>query len=118
MEGLAMRDVTNKMEPCIEACEACHGACIETITHCLKQGGEHAERDHIRLLMDCALICSTAADFMHHGSDFYKQACTLCAEICEACADHCARFGDDPIMRHCEEHCRRCADACREMSSL
>ena len=28
-------------------------------------GGKHAESDHINLLMDCARICNTNADFMH-----------------------------------------------------
>jgi Domain of Unknown Function (DUF326) len=113
-----MRDVTNKMEHCIDLCEACHGACVEAMTHCLKLGGAHSEQDHIRLMWDCAEICALAADFMHRGSDFYARTCGVCAEISARCADDCARFEDDPVMQHCAEACRACANACQEMSAL
>jgi hypothetical protein len=113
-----MEPVTNKMEPCIEQCDICHGVCVETTIHCLKQGGEHSERDHIRHLMDCADACAMAADFMRRGSDYFGEVCTLCAAICDQCADDCEAMPNDPIMRHCAETCRRCADSCREMASL
>ncbi|MFL5759394.1 MAG: four-helix bundle copper-binding protein [Thermomicrobiales bacterium] len=113
-----MSGVTNKMEHCIELCETCHGACVETITHCLKMSGAHSKLDHIRLMWDCAEICALAADFMHRGSDYYFRTCAVCAEICARCADDCARFENDPIMRRCAEACRNCASACQEMAAI
>lgn len=95
---------------------SCHRICEETITHCLYVGGAHADPDHIRLLMDCADICRTAADFMVRGSRFSPSISALCADVCEACAADCERFTDDAQMVACVQACRRCAQACREMA--
>ncbi len=38
-------------------------------------GGKHAEPEHLNLLMDCARICVTNADFMLRKSKYYQQTC-------------------------------------------
>lgn len=53
----------------IQAALDCHTTCLETISHCLAKGGDHARPDHIKLLIDCAEICQTAANFMARESD-------------------------------------------------
>jgi hypothetical protein len=105
-----------QMQHCIQACTVCHGVCMETVAHCLKMGGKHAEANHIRTLLDCANICQTSADFMLRGSDFHGLTCGVCAEVCERCAESCDRFGDDEMMKRCAEACRMCAQSCREMA--
>ena len=104
------------MQRCIEACTTCHGVCLETIQHCMKMGGKHAEPNHIRTMMDCAQICATSADFMLRGSDMHAMTCGVCAEVCERCAQSCESMGDDEMMRRCAEACRMCAQSCREMA--
>jgi len=104
------------MQDCIEACESCHGVCLETIEHCLHMGGEHAKPAHIRLLLDCAEICQTSANFMLRNSDLHGLTCSACAEICERCAADCERFGD-AVMQQCADTCRTCAQSCREMAA-
>lgn len=42
-----------EMGNCIENCQNCHAVCLETISHCLEMGGEHANSEHIKLLQDC-----------------------------------------------------------------
>lgn len=108
---------SDEMARCIENCQACHGICLETAMHCLGMGGEHAAADHIRLLLDCADICQTSADFMLRGSPLHARTCGVCAEVCERCATDCERFGDDASMKACAELCRRCAESCRRMAS-
>jgi hypothetical protein len=103
------------MRKCIEACQSCHEICLETVEHCLTQGGKHAAPDHIRTLMDCAQICETSADFMIRGSDLHSHTCHACAAICEQCAVSCEQL-PGPEMKACAEECRRCADECRAMS--
>ena len=98
----------------IELSLDCHRSCEQTVVHCLAQGGAHATRDHIRLLMDCSEICALNGDFLSRGSDFHRQSCQACAIICEECAEDCRKF-DDPIMRSCAELCRSCAESCREL---
>ena len=83
------------------------------MNQCLETGGKHVEAEHFRLMINCAEICQTSANFMLSGSDFSEQICSVCAEICEACADNCEQVGD---MDDCVEACRECAESCREMS--
>ena len=104
-----------EMHHCIEQCTECHNVCVETLAQCLQHGGKHAEPAHIRLLMDCAEICQTSANFMLRGSDLHTRTCAVCAEVCERCAQECARF-DEEFMKHCADACRRCAASCRQMA--
>lgn len=108
--------ISEKMQECIDNCQHCAQVCLEMVPHCLTMGGPHAEPNHIRLLLDCADICQTSANFMSRGSDFHRRTCAVCAEVCEACADDCARFTDDPEMQRCADVCRTCAASCREMA--
>lgn len=105
------------MQQCIEHCFACHRICLQTVNHCLTMGGRHAETGHIRLLLDCAEICQTSANFMLRQSDFHALTCGVCAEICQRCAEDCARFGDDQMMQQCAQLCLRCAESCRQMAA-
>ena len=108
--------MTQDMQQCINNCLDCHGICLNTVTCCLEKGGHHAESNHIKLLLDCAEICQTSANFMLRTSDFHARICGACAEICDRCAQECDRMGDDAQMKRCAEACRRCAESCRQMS--
>ena len=103
------------MQACIEACTRCHQVCLDTVTHCLEMGGRHADAAHIRMLLDCAEICQTSANFMLRGSDLHARVCALCAEVCERCAQDCETFEED-FMQACAQECRRCAESCRRMA--
>ena len=82
--------------------------------YCLETGGEHTKPAHFRLLVACAEICKTAANFMLIGSEHHKHICAQCAQICEECARDCERLGD---MEECVESCRHCAEACSRMAA-
>lgn len=95
----------------------CYLSCTKTITHCLEQGGEHADPRHINLLMDCAKICNVASDFACRESANHPAVYAVCADICKQCADACdALAEDDPAMAECAEICRKCAEVCERMS--
>lgn len=110
--------MTASMDECIRNCTECHTICVKTVTHCLGVGGEHADQAHIRMLLDCAQICATSADFMTRGSPLHRLTCGVCSEICQQCADDCERMaGGDQQMLQCVEMCRRCAASCRDMAA-
>lgn len=110
--------LSTEMRECIDNCTQCHSICVETTNHCLEMGGKHAEASHIRLLLDCAEICATSADFMLRGSDMHGKTCGVCAEACERCAEDCERIADgDELMLRCAEMCRTCAESCRKMAA-
>lgn len=106
------------MNDCIDHCTQCHAVCLETINHCLSQGGKHASPEHISLLAACADICATSADTMLRGAPVRGIVCGACADICTQCAEACESMGDDAEMKRCAEMCRRCADSCRSMASM
>ena len=73
------------MQKCIQLCRDCHAMCTQTIAHCLKLGGRHAAPDHIRLMVDCAQMCETTAEYLLRGSPFHERICGVCSEACEQC---------------------------------
>lgn len=109
---------TEEMARCIRLCQDCHVLCVQMIGHCLELGGRHAAPDHIRLLMDCAQICTTTADYMARESSLHDRMCGLCSEMCRLCAESCEHItGDDQMVKQCAEMCRRCAASCTQMTS-
>jgi hypothetical protein len=113
---MAHVESTAAMRSCIDACQACHAVCLETVKHCLAMGGRHAEAEHITTLLDCAQICATSADFMLRGSASHTATCLACAEVCETCAESCDAL-DGAEMKRCADECRRCAEECRKMAA-
>ena len=108
----------DEMQKCIELCQDCHALCTQTVGHCLKLGGPHAAPEHIRLLLDCAQICDTTAQYLLRGSSLHERMCGLCAEVCRQCADNCVQVaGGDQMVNQCAEMCRRCAGSCERMAS-
>jgi len=107
-----------ELQACIDECLICQRICLETATHCLELGREHAEAPHIRALLDCAELCATSAGFMLRSSPLHGAVCGTCASACERCAESCEALPDpDEQMLACAETCRRCADSCRRMAS-
>jgi hypothetical protein len=100
---------------CIDECVRCHEVCLSTVAYCLEQSGQHAEESHITLLLDCADICQTSADFMLRGSDEHGRICAVCAAVCQRCAEDCDQFVGDEVMHACADGCRICADLCEQM---
>ena len=110
-----MHQLSADMRSCIEECLRCHGSCLGTaMTHCLEAGDRHTEPGHFRLMMACAEICQTSANFMLIGIQHHRQTCRLCADICEECARSCEQVGG---MDECARQCRRCAESCRRMAA-
>jgi hypothetical protein len=107
--------MSEEVRQCIQDCLDCFRTCNQTLIRCLGMDGRHAEMEHLNLIMDCARICNTNADFMLRNSTYYPQTCGLTADICSECADICDRFEDD-FMKECASVCRRCAESCREMA--
>ncbi len=110
----AMRS-QHTMESCIQACDQCHQVCLRTaMNYCLNTGGRHIEPEHFRLMISCAEICQTSANFQLSNTSFSHRLCAVCAEVCEACAADCRRIGG---MDECVQACENCAESCRQMAT-
>ncbi len=109
--------ISVEFEECLNSCQECHEVCVETVQHCLGRGSSYATVNHISLLLDCAEICRTTADFMLRGSMLHPYVCGACAPVCESCAQSCEQMiGDNDQLRACAEICRRCAESCHAMA--
>ena len=106
-----------EIQDCIDECLNCHAACTMTVTHCLATGGTHNEINLVGVLLDCAEICQTSANFMLRGSPYHIITCAACAELCRACAEACRSVEDDEQMQHCAEVCEECAKHCEMMAN-
>lgn len=112
MESMMMEQ--DSVEACLLACNDAASACRQHVRHCLEQGGEHAESDHIAMMLTCAAVCSVASELIALDSEWYPTQCDLCAQVCAECAEACEGMED---MEGCAAACERCAQACRTMLS-
>ena len=105
------------MDDCIESCLQCHVVCTMTAQYCLARGGDHATIDLVGVLLDCAQICQTSADFMVRGSPYHAITCGACAAVCRGCAEACGAIEGSEEMAHCAEVCATCAESCERMAA-
>lgn len=106
------------VQQCIEECLNCHAACTMTAQYALAEGGEKGDPSLVGVLLDCAEICQTSANFLLRGSPYHASTCTACADLCRACEEACRAFPDDEQLAHCAELCAACADACDQMVAM
>ena len=101
------------MQEAIQACLDCHSMCLRmAMTYCAAQGGKHVAAAHLQLMINCAEICQTCANFMLSDSPLHKTVAAACAEVCEACAKSCEQVGG---MQSCIDECRKCEKSCKAM---
>ena len=113
----ANASMSAKMRECLDECQSCEEICLQTLTYCLEKGGDHADPAHLALLVDCAKICETSANFLARGSSQHIAICGVCAEICKACEESCEQWPDDAQMKACADACRSCFESCQEMAA-
>jgi len=100
------------LQECVEECVNCHAVCTMTMQHCLAVGGTHTEINLVGILLDCAEMCQTSANFMLRGSPYHVVTCAACAEVCRACAEACRSVEGDEQLDHCAEVCTACDNSC------
>ncbi len=103
-------------EACQKDCGHCASVCEDTLAHCKKQGGKHAEAKHVKTMTDCLSLCKMSDDFMSRGSELSGKVCGLCKDACLKCAESCETFKGDKTMKNCADECRKCAQSCGKMA--
>jgi hypothetical protein len=106
--------LNDDMKAAIEACQACHEACMETTAKLRMRGP--GDNGQIGALLDCADLCRLAASFLTRDSPLHAMACALCADACQRAARDCARVDDDDVRRTADT-CRRTGDRCRRLAA-
>jgi hypothetical protein len=103
------------LSDCVNACLKAHRACTESAIHGIQQGGPAADWELIQLLLDCADITQTCANFMLRSSRLHHLICQAASEVADRCAFACEKLASEDIrLRECADSCRRAATWCRK----
>ena len=102
-------------QECIEACQRCATICNHCAIACTQENEVSELAGCIQLDLECAAICTTAAQVMSMNGLMSEQLCQLCAEIFNRCADECSKHRHMEHCRKCEVACRNCAEVCMHM---
>ena len=102
---------------CIAACNQCANACDRCFNarFCEQHSPDMASR--MRVHVDCAAICRTAAGAMARSSLVAHIICETCANVCDICAKESMKH-DVEVWREADQACRECATACRQVAAL
>ena len=57
----------DELQEAVEECLNCHAVCTLTLQHCIASGGDNTEVNLVGVLLDCAELCQTSANFMLRG---------------------------------------------------
>lgn len=105
---------------CIERCLECHTVCSMCADACLAEENVAKLRRCIRLDLDCADVCATAARVLSRSGPgdlaALRSVLEACASACSACAAECHKHAD--AHRHCgicAAACEACARACQDV---
>ena len=101
-------------QECLRNCSECHDTCLQAAVS--NDAAGNISAGDLKLLLSCAEICRTSADFIDIGSSHQRATCGVCAQVCEACANMCRESGIESL-RSCADVCDRCADSCRRMAA-
>lgn len=107
-----LSDAIDEITSCADTCTACADACLAE-----EQVGDL--RRCIRLNLDCADACRTAAAMLLRQTEpdvaVLRVALEACEQACRSCGDECEQHADmHEHCRVCAEACRRCAEACQK----
>lgn len=114
--GVATATVNN-YQKCIDECNKCAQACYECFEACINEPDLNSRRSCVKILIECANMCTMSSGIMSMNGQFAKEHCKMCATVCDKCAQECAMFKDEHCQK-CANECRTCAYECRKMSGM
>ena len=97
----------------------CASVCNYCADACLKEDKINMLAECIRLDLDCAAICNTAAALLSRDSHLSDQIIEICERACRECAEECEKHSKmHDHCRECAEICRRCEEACKSYANV
>lgn len=101
-----MRNIQNRQV--LKTVQHCEAVCEFTEYYVLTREDPSRRKEQLRMLRDCADICTLTAKYMARHSRFAKSLALLCAKICEVCGNHCSQQPDQQSQT-CGQTCLQCA---------
>ena len=103
--------------PILMVIQNCESMCEYMITFLGEEEDIEERRKQIRLLRDCADICTLTVKYISRHSIFAKHLADLCSFICDSCGKECMNF-KDLESQNCAKMCMDCARECRSYSMV
>ncbi|HWO98058.1 MAG TPA: four-helix bundle copper-binding protein [Bacillus sp. (in: firmicutes)] len=99
----------------LQIAQNCEATCEYTKNEILKMEDIQSRQEQLKLLSDCANICTLTAKYIASQSQFAKSLASLCAQVCETCGNHCLKYSDK-LSQACGQICFNCAQECRDFA--
>jgi hypothetical protein len=106
---LSQDRIHERVLPVLQNCEA---VCEYSINTILQREDPSTRREQLKLLNDCADICTLTVKYIARNSRYAKSLALLCAQICEDCGNHCLQHPDS-LSQLCGQLCLKCAQELR-----
>lgn len=103
-----------EIQQCIQNCLECHKTCMQMAEEDRRSRDDHATKEHIQMMLDCAEICLTTAHFLQHGSALAGYVVQACAQVTTICANECEQAGHTD----CANACRNAAWSCTQLTKM
>lgn len=99
-------------ERVLSTLQNCEATCEYTISAILQMEDLRTRGQQLKLLHDCADICTLTAKCIARHSGYAKSLALLCAQVCEDCGNHCLHH-PDALSQRCGQICLHCAQECK-----
>lgn len=103
--------------PILMTIQDCEAMCEHMTTFLKRKKDVQSRVLQLKLLRDCADICTLTAKYIARNSGFAKCTANLCAFICEVCGKECLKFPDRE-SQNCGRICLNCARECRDFAMM
>lgn len=111
-----MKGMMHHHKDLIETVQECEVTCEHMTTMIIDKHNVHMRKKQLKLLRDCADVCTLMAKFLARYSVFSKSLAKFCAIVCETCGNECKKFPDEESQR-CAQICFNCAKECKEFAA-
>lgn len=95
-----------------EIIQDCEEICYGMFHKILIKDDIHLRREQMKILLDCAEICTSTSILLAHNSVMLEDQLRHCYKVCMLCAEECSKF-DDIDSQKCARVCYHCARACK-----
>jgi hypothetical protein len=102
---------------CIESCLVLSDAAAAAASHCLRWGGDHAEKSTVNALVTCSAVTRMIADRLQGEQGADDSLLALGVDVCRSADRVCAAL-DDPHLRPCQLAASACVEALRALQAL
>ncbi len=106
----------NEVQRIAVDCSNARNMCLQTLNYCLSQSGKYSDKEIIKRIEDCAVLCEATISFLLRDSRLLGPLLRVCATACEKCSQSCEQIPGDEQLETCAHYCRVAFQSCSSMN--